>query len=214
MRYLTWLKQNWLKVILIIGIAVFIFWLNGHDFISLPKTDISPSPVSNFQNKSFTEEDLSKIIGIDFKDYPVKDMESVFSGKPAKPDLDSSPIGHLFKTRLTEGAVNGPNFAGHYTIVLWGCGIECQHITVVDAYDGKIYDIPFKSNSDVDFRIDSRLIIVNPVFNNGQPGYDINYRSHGFPEDLYLKYYEWTDNDFKLLKSYKTNDLYKQMLGS
>jgi hypothetical protein len=211
---MNWLKLNRFKIVPIIVVIVLILWLFQQDFISPPETYRPSDSVSNIQNGYITENDLSKITRINFEDYPVKDMESAFLGEPAKPDLNSSPIGYLFKTRLTEDAKSGPNFAGHYTIVLWGCGTECLHIAVVDAYDGNIYNIPFESDSDVDFRIDSRLIIVNPIFDNAQPGYDINYRSHEFPEDLYLKYYEWTGNNFKLLKSYKTNDLYTQILES
>jgi hypothetical protein len=73
-----------------------------------------------------------------FEDYPVT---AIFKGTPAPPKL--RPGDRLFRTRIREGAAKGPNFAGHYTIAEWGCGMGCVSIAIVDASDGRIYDAPF-----------------------------------------------------------------------
>src|SRR5262245_19409738 len=59
-----------------------------------------------------------------------------FTGRPAQVDLKSDPDAPRFRTRLREGAATGPNFAGHFTIVTWGCGTDCQVTAVVDALSG------------------------------------------------------------------------------
>lgn len=60
---------------------------------------------------------------------------------PAKPVLKSR-LARFYKTRINEGAKVGPNFAGHYTVVRWGCGAGAFMFFVVDAIDGAVYEPP------------------------------------------------------------------------
>lgn len=60
---------------------------------------------------------------------------------PAKPVLKSK-ISRLYRTRINEGAKAGPNFAGHYTVVRWGCGAGAFMFFVVDAVNGAVYEPP------------------------------------------------------------------------
>jgi hypothetical protein len=62
--------------------------------------------------------------------------------KPAAPDLASNPEAKEFKTALREGAKDGPNFAGHFTIVGWGCGGACLDFGILDARNGHVYFPP------------------------------------------------------------------------
>ena len=94
-----------------------------------------------------------------FEDYPVA---QIFAGKPAKLDLGSHPQARTFRTRLIEGAKNGPNFAGHYTIVSWGCGSPCQTIAIIDAVTGRVCAFEEASNGFM-YRLNSNLIIANPL---------------------------------------------------
>lgn len=48
-----------------------------------------------------------------------------------------------FQKRIRGEAKKGPNFAGHFTIVMWSCGSDCSNLAVVDLQNGKIYDTPF-----------------------------------------------------------------------
>ncbi len=43
---------------------------------------------------------------------------------------------------LREGAQQGPNFAGHYTLVRWGCGSGCIEMAIVDAKSGRVFHPP------------------------------------------------------------------------
>lgn len=76
-----------------------------------------------------------------FEDFPAG---AVFNGKPAPPRLVQARD-RAFRTRIREGAASGPNFAGHFTIVEWGCGSACVSIAVLDAKDGAIiHPVPFE----------------------------------------------------------------------
>ena len=131
-----------------------------------------------------------------FKNFPVSE---IYKGTPAPADLASSPIGHTFRTILTEEAKTGPNFAGHYTVVEWGCGSECQNFAIVDAITGKIYSPSFPSENGQEFDLNSRLIVINPLANIR--GYD------GSVADwARIKYYEWTGTELKLLAVYRVFD--------
>src|SRR5437868_2812690 len=115
-----------------------------------------------------------------FEDYPVK---AIFKGQPANPVL-STPEQRLYRTRIREGAAKGrgvgkgswkyaedtpgPNFAGHYVVIRWGCGADCLMMAVVDAETGKVYAPPMSgvgtelevpmdimSDKEIDFRLDT-----------------------------------------------------------
>jgi hypothetical protein len=109
-----------------------------------------------------------------FKDYPVIGPRAV-----ARPrvDLSSHPRAKRFKTMLTQAARGGPNFAGHFRIVEWGCGSGCAEVAVIDLISGKVtfppelgvvvYPMPvedeFSKRYGLLFRVDSRLLVVNGV---------------------------------------------------
>ena len=135
-----------------------------------------------------------------FEQYPATET---FRGKPAPPIL-KTPGDRKFRTRIREGAAKGPNFAGHFTIVEWGCGTSCVSIAVVDAKTGEIGKPPFgilgygyaltfadgKKTEDDDYeplsyRRNSRLLVIR-----------------GCPEDqdCGVEYYRWDGARFILLK--------------
>ena len=69
-----------------------------------------------------------------------------------------------------------PNFAGHYIVIFWGCGTGCIRMAISNAQTGAIYGPPISAGGfalpmlmgtesvgrapDVEYRIDSRLMIV------------------------------------------------------
>jgi hypothetical protein len=71
-----------------------------------------------------------------FQDFPAA---GDFRGRPAAVDFTGNAAAREYRTAIRAGAVNGPNFAGHYTIVGWGCGSACQGWAMVDAASGKVY---------------------------------------------------------------------------
>jgi hypothetical protein len=102
-----------------------------------------------------------------FEDYPAR---GTFRGTPAKVNLRSHPKARMFRTMLREGAKDGPNFAGYYTVITMGCGSDCKLVAVVDCRNGRVYFAPFTTSPGIgeDFRLDSRLFIANPPERNPQ----------------------------------------------
>jgi hypothetical protein len=94
-----------------------------------------------------------------FEAYPVHDT---FTGTPAPVDLSSAQGARRFRTVLRAGAAKGPNFAGHYTVVQWGCGSPCQSYAIVDARTGRVRFGEESLSVGTDFRLDSRLLVANP----------------------------------------------------
>jgi hypothetical protein len=128
-----------------------------------------------------------------FTDFPVRE---IYRGKPA-PAQPTSRFAHRFRTVIRKGAQEGPNFAGHYTVVIWGCGTSCAQFAIVDAVTGETYDPPFDGITWGDekgflkqyglhFRLDSSLFVAQ-----------------GCPEEknCAARYYEWKDNSFVLLNT-------------
>ena len=129
-----------------------------------------------------------------FQQYKVP---SLFRGKPATPRLET-PFAKNYKTMIKRGvAASGPNFAGHYTVVFWGCGTECAAYAIVDDRTGKVYEVPELSRG-VDlgfngpqFRVDSSLMVLA---NCPDP------HVYGV-KNCKRKYYSWDGSRLELLKS-------------
>jgi hypothetical protein len=112
-----------------------------------------------------------------FEDYPVP---ADWHGPPAPVKLTTASE-RLFRTNLTNAAKEPSNFAGHYRFTFWGCGSNCGAGAVVDLQTGIVYPPPlgahgngwdrwimspaFFEGSGVDFRPDSRMVIVRGGIN-------------------------------------------------
>ena len=130
-----------------------------------------------------------------FEDLPVSEQ---FKGKPAAVKL-ASPEARRYRTVIREGAGEGPNFAGHYTIVEWGCGAGCVQFAMVDAKTGSVFMPPFyvgpcalvegetgEPEEPLQYRIDSRLLIVSGSRNEEGEG---------------VYYYKWDGKRLELIKT-------------
>jgi hypothetical protein len=71
----------------------------------------------------------------EFKDYTV---EQVYTGAAAAPKLSKAQ--RDFRTRIRDGAKSKVQFAGHYTVPVWGCGAGCVSFVIVDSISGMVYD--------------------------------------------------------------------------
>lgn len=89
-----------------------------------------------------------------FEDYRVQE---ILQGTPAQPIL-TTPEERRVRTVIRNGVSKGwgaedatgreltgpgPNFAGHYAIITWGCGSPCLMATIVDLKTGRVYPPPF-----------------------------------------------------------------------
>jgi hypothetical protein len=122
-----------------------------------------------------------------YEDYPASVS---FRGQPASVDLASAEGAARFRTRLRAGARQGPNFAGAYTIVTWGCGTSCQSGTIIDARTGRVWWLPESLTRGVDFRLESRLLVQDPLVPAAAPH-----------ESSPIKYWEWTGDRLVLVAS-------------
>jgi len=106
----------------------------------------------------------------------------------------------------------GPNFAGNLIVIQWGCGSPCMRMAVVDAQTGEVhcppisfegigkngFDLPLLTrdqnvpqNPEVEFRLNSGLMIIRATPNSNQSG---SHRS-------YTYYFLWRQNGWALLRS-------------
>ena len=116
-----------------------------------------------------------------FEDYPVRE---VYRGPVAPVRLDSRRA-RMFRTRLREDSRSGPNFAGRYAVVVWGCGTGCAQMGVVDSKTGRVYfppvghmDIPDTEDAEARarfFRLDSRLLVITQNYYDGTGSYTAYY---------------------------------------
>ena len=142
----------------------------------------------------------AKSVSPRFADYPVRE---VYRGRIAPVILDTKRA-RMFRSRLREDSRGGPNFAGHYTVVFWGCGTGCAQVAVVDARTGRVYwppldytDIPDMPEEGEDkasaaarhrnFRPDSRLLVLTRNHYDSRGGYT-------------AYYYLFDKNRFRLLR--------------
>ncbi|HEY9850100.1 MAG TPA: hypothetical protein V6D28_11615 [Leptolyngbyaceae cyanobacterium] len=116
-----------------------------------------------------------------------------YNGRPAAVNLNS-PQARRFRTVLTNGARRGPNFAGQYTVVTWGCGTECQQVAIVDAKTGRVYMTGITASLGVKHQLNSRLLVVNPPE-------EIAQLSPEYARRISTKYYIWQNNTLRQISS-------------
>jgi hypothetical protein len=125
-----------------------------------------------------------------FDKYPAE----VFHGKPTVPHLETARA-RDFSTVILKEAKRGPNFAGHYAIVSWGCGTSCGSYVIVDSRSGRVYEPTELSNVELwlrgpVYRVDSTLLVLAnclppPVYGS---------------KDCERKYYNWDGQKLILLR--------------
>lgn len=169
----------WIIIILVIliggGFLVWQYWW-------LPKEEAKTPEEKPPTLIEYSKERLPR-----FEDFPVSEK---FEDQPALANFSTNQDMLRFVTRITEGAQKGPNFAGHYTVISWGCGTECQSGVIVDAKTGAIYS-SFVTELGSEFRIDSNLFIVNSLKTIEEV-----YGDFEIPEWVYTAYYKWESNQF------------------
>jgi hypothetical protein len=121
-----------------------------------------------------------------------------FEGKPAPVKL-LTPQARKYRTMLKDGAKDGPNFAGRYTVAQWGCGGGCVQFAIIDAKTGDVYFPPFYVSivagpdekmdqipEPLQFKPDSKLLIVTGARNEKGGA---------------VYYYKWDNNRLALITS-------------
>lgn len=133
--------------------------------------------------QNIKEEDFALYYKYKFEDYPIVEK---MEGTSQPLNLKSHPRGFEFKTRITEAYKNGPNFAGHYTVVEWGCGTGCQNHVIVDNLTGNIIENEIASNFGIEYRKDSRLLVARM----GENGFGVCDDELPFVSNFVFEYFE------------------------
>ncbi|WP_431819368.1 hypothetical protein [Burkholderia sp. F1] len=116
---------------------------------------------------------------------------------PDAPRLRSKEA-RLYRTVIRDEFTEPANFAGHYRVVVWGCGTDCRNFAIVDKYTGTTYTMPgvqeisgVMGNGDerLDFRAGSTLLIVSGCFSDDC--------DHGNAKAARF-FYEWTGTRLRL----------------
>jgi hypothetical protein len=125
-----------------------------------------------------------------FADYPVS---SIYRGQTAAPQLQSK-WAKTYRTMIRDGVKDeGVNFAGHYSLVIWGCGSSCMSFAIVDVITGQVFDPPFEAISTLEsgnayeglvFKKNSRLLVASGCPNEKNCG---------------VRYYRWENQQLKLV---------------
>ena len=98
-----------------------------------------------------------------------------------------------YRTVISLEGQKEPNFSGHYRLITWGCGTDCRGFAIVDRKTGiarTINGLEYVGGAmgndqpRIDFRLDSRLLIVNGVISDNREG---------------SFFYEWTGKGVKPL---------------
>ena len=114
---------------------------------------------------------------INFEQSFAENEVPIYTGKLANPDFTSNPEAKMFITRITEGCKEGVNFAGHYTLIYWGCGTSCQYGVVVNRKTGEIFD-GYQTSLGSSFKANSKLILKNSgLMYDGSDYFLINHNS-------------------------------------
>lgn len=113
----------------------------------------------------------------EFTDYPITARDQPRAG-PHPPLRLTTRTARRYTTVIHNAYREPPNFAGHLQVASWGCGTDCRNFAVLDQKTGQAYTLAgvdaivgAMGNDDerVDFRLDSRLLIISGSFNEKPP---------------------------------------------
>ena len=216
---MNWIKQNWVKIGLVLLILVVSVSIKGFtntrpelaligDATSQPsQTKIVDKECANavsVQDQYLENEKLSE--KFTFEEYKIG---NIFTTTPADLDINSNLFAREFRTMLRRGLEEGVNFAGHYSIVSVGMTGWGDNYWIIDRSNGKAYTFPYIGYG-LDFRKDSNLIIldsksvITQAFEEIKPYGGVCY-PHGIGAqgimytDLRPFYFLWDNNNLKLL---------------
>jgi hypothetical protein len=99
-----------------------------------------------------------------FSDHPATDVMKK-SEKIFLPQFNGRDAAYRnFRTRITNGLKEGPNFAGHFALIGIGCGTSCLFAYVADARTGEVLSFPYGGEENyemrLEYRLESRLVRV------------------------------------------------------
>nr|WP_294949993.1 hypothetical protein [uncultured Mucilaginibacter sp.] len=173
---------------------------------------LKPNNVQNPQHRDTLYEDqhyrilgnADLLIGIYRKYYVNYNFSAyrvtLYKGKLAPPNFKTDPSAYEFRTQIKDQCkAEGVNFAGHFTLVQWGCGTECAETAIVDRITGTIFYSSLNKPYDYAFNTiackpNSSMAIMNDWMLEEFKGY-----VYCGKEYWKLKVAKWTGTKFQLL---------------
>jgi hypothetical protein len=104
-----------------------------------------------------------------FADYPTHPVALQRPSEAVISKYDVTEKGRFLQA-VRDVVSDGPDFAGRYAIVTWGCGTWCWNIVIADVVTGRVYDAPFVAaigfpqvthGELIQRRADSSLLVVS-----------------------------------------------------
>ncbi|MDL2406171.1 hypothetical protein PY650_10920 [Rhizobium calliandrae] len=116
----------------------------------------SSQPIATEANASA----VSSVVRKNPADFPTSGR---FAGKTMLPDFKGRDRQfNSFRTRIRDGMRQGPNFAGHYTLIQIGCGTGCSFAIVADNKTGRPVSFPRGGEANMylalEYSLESRLL--------------------------------------------------------
>lgn len=114
----------------------------------------------------------------------------VYDGETHFPDFqgkDRALAG--YDTQITNGLKEGPNFAGHYSVIQIGCGTGCSWVYIADNRTGRVFEFP-RGGEDhfmlaLTFELESALLVARWAdFDN---------------DECVLEFFEWNGSEPALI---------------
>lgn len=139
-------------------------------------------------------------------------------GELAPVNFESSPDAKLFRTTITNQVSEGANFAGHYTVVTWGCGTSCRGYAIVDVITGNIVKFEpgneFEPVNDFAYSRDTNILVLNPRTQNtdSMTIQEILEDGRAYYARVYYDLVESTDDTMPSLRKLCTENVYSGLV--
>jgi uncharacterized membrane protein YhaH (DUF805 family) len=124
-----------------------------------PQTTATPSQTVEATQTQATASNTADAVNVtvasfnnvpDAKAFPAQP----FSGPVVAPDFNGEDRDYAqFKTRIMEAVNGGPNFAGSFAVVEFGCGADCATGFVTNLNTGHVQDLPVGGDGYTDLRV-------------------------------------------------------------
>jgi hypothetical protein len=117
-------------------LIMFVPTIYGEDTLrSVKSIETDNEAARYFECRAIKATDLKDDKAPTFQDYRVALEAPV---EHPRVDTKTTPIGRRYRTVLRKGIASGANYAGHFTVVIWGCGTSCSSFAVVNLKTGQV----------------------------------------------------------------------------
>ena len=149
------------------------YWITEYELNEFALNRDLPGDASSYLDERKTVGQTSP--RLNFADYLTK----TYNGDLNYPDFSGRDSGYrYYRTRISQGAEEGINFAGKYSIIEVGCGTSCRFAFMVDLETGEVSGVPYGGEENYQMKLlyspDSRLLRVRWLGGYGGENWDNN----------------------------------------